>query len=198
MMPMTRWGCRTRPRNAARRAPVATESLVRSAGDLLGSLGTERIMTEPAERKQSLQPPAPATARDVMRPALTTLEPNDHVAAAAYLMKHANSTALVVVEDEETKQPTGLITDTDIVRAVAEGKDVNEIRIHDLMTTTPTAIHPTTSIREAARIMLAGQFRHLPVVDETGLVGMVEISDVCGALLELPGDLSREPPVSNG
>jgi CBS domain-containing protein len=155
-------------------------------------------MTEPAERKQSLQPPAPATAGDVMRPALTTLEPNDHVAAAAYLMKHANSTALVVVEDEETKQPTGLITDTDIVRAVAQGKDVNEIRIHDLMTTTPTAIHPTTSIREAARIMLAGHFRHLPVVDETGLVGMVEISDVCGALLDLPGDLPGEPPVSNG
>jgi CBS domain-containing protein len=151
-------------------------------------------MTEPAERKQSLQPPAPVTAGDVMRPALTTLEPNDHVAAAAYLMKHANSTALVVVAEEETKRPIGLITDTDIVRVVAEGRDVNEIRIHDLMTMTPTVINTTTSVREAARIMLAGRFRHLPVVDETGLVGMVDISDVCGALLDVPD----QPPVSNG
>ena len=40
---------------------------------------------------------ASATAADVMRPALTTVEPQAHVAAAAYLMKHAGTTALMVL-----------------------------------------------------------------------------------------------------
>ena len=62
-------------------------------------------MTEASAQEPSVpQARAPATAADVMRPALTTVELNDHVAAAAYLMKHADATALVVVDDEETKQ----------------------------------------------------------------------------------------------
>ena len=49
---------------------------------------------------------APATAADVMRPPLTTVEQQAHVAAAAYLMKHAGTTALMVV-DPQTGQPAG-------------------------------------------------------------------------------------------
>jgi CBS domain-containing protein len=141
-------------------------------------------MTEASAQKPTTALHAPVTAADVMRPALTTVEPNDHVAAAAYLMRHAGATALIVVDDEETKRPKGLITDTDIVEAVADGKDVNEVRIHDLMTMSPKVIKASTSIPDAARIMLTGRFRHLPVVnDGGGLLGIVDIADVCGALL---------------
>jgi CBS domain-containing protein len=141
-------------------------------------------MTEAHAQEPSVQPHVPVTAADVMRPALTTVEPNDHVAAAAYLMRHARATALIVVDDEETKRPTGLITDTDIVEAVADRKDVNEVRIHDLMTMSPKVIKESTSIPDAARIMLTGRFRHLPVVDANGgLLGIVDIADVCGVLL---------------
>jgi CBS domain-containing protein len=144
-------------------------------------------MTEDSAQGPSLQrPAAPATAVDVMRPALTTVEPGDHAAAAAYLMKHAGATALVVVDDEQDKRPVGLITDADIVRAVADGKDVNDVRIHDLMTTHPTVITATTSVRDAAESMLAGHFQHLPVVGDVGLIGMVDIKDVCRALLGPP------------
>jgi CBS domain-containing protein len=132
------------------------------------------------------QPPALATAADVMRPALTTVEPGAHLAAAAYLMKHAGASALVVVDDEQDKRPVGLITEADIVQAVADGKDMNDVRIQDLMTTRPTVISATTSIRDAARSMITGHFRHLPVVGDAGLIGMVDIADVCGALLDPP------------
>jgi CBS domain-containing protein len=121
-----------------------------------------------------------------MRPALTTVEPNDHVAAAAYLMKHAGATALVVVDDEQARRPVGLITDADIARAVADGKDVNHVRIHDVMTTRLTVINARTTLGDAARSMVTGHFRHLPVVGDAGLIGMVDISDVCGALLDSP------------
>jgi CBS domain-containing protein len=134
-----------------------------------------------------------ATAADVMRPALTTVEPNGHLAAAAYLMRHAHATSLVVVDGDDGRRPLGLITETDVVRAVADGKDVNDVRIEDLMTTSPTVIPATTPIRDAARSMIAGHFRHLPVVDDTGLVGMVDITDVCNALLDPPA-LRSGPP----
>lgn len=138
---------------------------------------------EPSERPQR----ALVTVADVMQPPLTTVDQNDHVAAAAYLMKHAGATALVVLDGQESNRPVGIITEADIVHTVADGKDPNDVRIVDLMTTSMTVIEQATSVRDAAEIMVAGHFRHLPVVGSTGLAGIVDITDVCRALLEPAG-----------
>src|SRR5712671_4542201 len=158
-------------------------------------------MTEAFTQKPSVRRPphAPATAADIMRPAPATIGPRGHVAAAAYLMKHAGVTALVVVDDDQAKQPVGIIAEADIVQAVADGKDVNDIRIRALITTHLTAINAGTSIRDAARSMMTGHFRHLPVVGEAGLIGMVDITDVCAALPgppqdDLPANRDRHTP----
>jgi CBS domain-containing protein len=141
-------------------------------------------MTEAFAQKPSVHRPprAPATAADVTRLAPATIELRDHVAAAAYLMKHAGVTALVVVDDDQAKQPVGIITEADIAQAVADGKDVNDLRIRALITAHPTVVNAGTSIRDAARSMVTGHLRHLPVVGEAGLIGMVDITDVCAAL----------------
>ncbi len=136
------------------------------------------------------QPPGqqhrpPATVGDVMRPPLTTVDQNDHVAAAAYLMRHAGATALVVLDGQESNRPLGIITEADIVHTVADGKDVNEVRIRDVMTTGPIVVTAETSIPDAAEMMTTGHFRHLPVVDGAGLSGIVDIRDVCRALLDM-------------
>jgi CBS domain-containing protein len=55
-----------------------------------------------------------------MQPPVTTIEQNDHVAAAAYVMKRANASALIVTQ-AQTGQPIGIITDADVSRAVADG-----------------------------------------------------------------------------
>ena len=68
-----------------------------------------------------------------MRPPLTTANQDDHAAAAAYLMKHAGASALMVLH-AHTGQPIGIITEKDIAHAVADGKDLEQTRIHDLMT----------------------------------------------------------------
>jgi len=116
------------------------------------------------------------------------------VAAAAYLMKHAGVTALVVVDDDHARQPVGIITEADIVQAVADGKDVNDLRIRALMTTHPTVINAGTSIRDAARSTVTGHFRHLPVVGEAGLIGMVDITDVCAAVARPTAGRSASEP----
>jgi CBS domain-containing protein len=135
----------------------------------------------------SAQHPAPsaATVADVMHPPVTTINQNDHVAAAAYLMKRADATALIVTQ-AQTGEPIGIITEADISHAVADGKNPNDVRIYQLMTADPTVVSTAASIRDAAKVMTSGRFRHLPVVmGDAGLVGIVDITDVCSALLDL-------------
>ena len=122
-----------------------------------------------------------ATIADIMWPPVTTVGQHDHVAAAAYLMKHAGTTALLVL-DAQTGQPVGIITEADIARAIADDKDVNDVWTGGVITTRP-AVTTTTSIRDVAKIMTAAHFRHLPVVGDGGLLGVVDIIDVCRALI---------------
>ena len=139
------------------------------------------IVDIPVQKSPVHPPPATATVAGILRPPLTTVGQHDHVAAATYLMKHAGTTALIVA-DAQTGQPAGIITEADIARAIADGKDVNNVWVDAVMTTRP-AITTTTSISDAAKIMTARHFRHLPVTGDTGILGIVDITDVCQALV---------------
>jgi len=142
----------------------------------------QQIMTAVSAQKTSFHARAAATTvADVMRPSETTVNQHDHVAAAAYLMKHAGTTALMVV-DAQTGQPAGLITEAEVAHAIADGRDVNNTWVDAVMTTRP-AVTATTSIRETATIMTTRHFRHLPVAGDAGLLGVVDIIDVCQALI---------------
>ena len=134
----------------------------------------------PAQKSPFHPRAATATVTDLLRPPLTAAGQYDHVAAAAYLMKHAGTTALMVV-GARTGQPVGIITQADVARATAAGKDLNDIRVHAVMTTRP-AITTTTSIRDAATIMTTRRYRHRPVTGDTGLLGLIDITDVCQEL----------------
>ena len=141
----------------------------------------EQITTNVSAQKPPLHPrAAAATVADVMRLPLTTVGQHDHVAAAAYLMKHAGTTALIVT-DAQTGQPVGIITEADITHAIAHGKNVNDVRVNTVMTTRPV-VTTATSISDAAKIMTATHFRHLPVTGDAGLLGVADITDVCRAL----------------
>ena len=58
---------------------------------------------------------------------------NDHAAAAAYLMEHADATALVVLDGQWPGRPVGIITKAHLVRALAAGTDLNDVRIRDVL-----------------------------------------------------------------
>ena len=144
-------------------------------------------MTGVAVQNPPVQPsPAPATVADIMRQPVTAVDQNDHVAAAAYLMKHTAETALMVI-DARIDQAVGIITEGDVARAVADGQDVNDVKVHDAITTRPAVIDPAASIIDAAKIMTSSHARHLPVGDRAGLIGTVDINDVCQALIG-PGE----------
>ena len=140
-----------------------------------------RTAAAPARKSSSHPRAAAATVTDIMRPPPTTAGQYDHAAAAAYLMKHAGTTALMVV-NARTGRPGGIITEADIARAIADGKDLNDVRVYAVMITRP-AVTATASLRDAAKIMTARHLRHLPVAGDAGLLGVIGITDVCRALI---------------
>ena len=125
-----------------------------------------------------------ATVADIMHPPVTAVDQNDHVAGVAYQMKRADATALIVTQ-AHTGKPIGIVTEADISHVVADGKNPNDVRIYQVMTADPTVVSTMTSIRDAAKVMTSRRFRHLPVMGDSGLVGIVDITDVCRALLDV-------------
>ena len=119
----------------------------------------------------------------LMRPPATTVERRAHLAAAAYLMKRSGDSALVVTTDDGTRTPLGVITDADITQAVADGRDLEQVRISDLLARGTVGVAPGTPVGDATRLMLDRGLHHLPVVDDGGLVGIVDMADMCRALM---------------
>ncbi len=72
----------------------------------------------------------------------------------------------------------GVFTERDVVRAVAQHFDGSEHQVHLWMTREPMTIGPDASTTEALDTMLEQGFRHLPVVENGSLVGMVSMRDL--------------------
>lgn len=75
----------------------------------------------------------------------------------------------------------GIFTERDVLRAAASGKDLRTSPISEWMTTDPMTVPPDMDSEEAAQIMAANGFRHLPVVDGRELKGIVSLRDVLSA-----------------
>lgn len=127
--------------------------------------------------------PIRPTVGEVMRPPVTTVERDAHVAAAAYLMKKSHDNALVVITDGASREPVTLICDSDIAQAVADGRDLEQARINQLHLPPMVLLDPDTPVAEAAERMLAAGVVYSPVVAGDRLVGLVDIAGICRALL---------------
>jgi CBS domain-containing protein len=123
------------------------------------------------------------TVEQLMRPPTTTVEPSAHLAAAAYLMKRNGGGALIVTTDDDRHRPVAILTDSDISQAVADGRNLEDTRITQVVSGDPLTVEIDTGVREAAELMLSRGVHYLPVVREGHLAGVVGISDVCRALL---------------
>lgn len=134
-------------------------------------------------------PPPPARCAhvdQVMRAPVTSMERDGHLAGAAYVMHRAGQSALIVVDDTARNRPIAVITEADIARAVAQGRHLDEVRVRELGGDRPVSVDATTTIGDAAEVMLHGKTRELAVVDDGALVGCVSLEDLCRALLTPP------------
>jgi CBS domain-containing protein len=128
--------------------------------------------------------------RDVMTEATITESAADTRRAAAERMWRNQTGSLLVVDDDRL---TGIITERDLLRAVALGVDLGAASVDEAMTVEVFTVRPDTSLREAAREMAARWIRHLPVVEEGRLLGVVSMRDVTGVFAAFaPGGVSVE------
>lgn len=117
------------------------------------------------------------TVREGMTTQLVTVGPAHTLRDAAEIMAEWHVGAAVVL-DPEGAGP-GIITERDLLRAVAGGIDLDLARVTDHVTRDAVVGVDRSSLHEAADAMLRGGFRHLIVVEEGGsLVGVLSMRDV--------------------
>lgn len=113
---------------------------------------------------------------------VVTMSPQASVAEAAGTLADNKIGAVVLLEGESV---VGILSERDIVRLIARhGAECLQHRIADEMTLKVTTCTEDTSIAEAMEIMTHGRFRHLPVVAENRLIGIVSIGDVVKQRIE--------------
>src|SRR5439155_2565216 len=117
--------------------------------------------------------PGMDTVADLMVKDVLTVDPSDTIGEAAEKMNAANVGAVVVVED--FVRIVGIVTERDLMRAVAARARAAEARVRQWMTVDPITIGPETTIDEAAQIMFERNFRHLPVVKDGRPLGIVSL-----------------------
>ncbi|HEX9311395.1 MAG TPA: CBS domain-containing protein [Actinomycetota bacterium] len=116
---------------------------------------------------------------EIMTKAAVIDQPDDTLVEAARKMWHQQTGSLLVLDGEDL---VGIITERDILKAVAAGTSLDQTRISEAMTKDPVTVGPGTSLREAAKVMADRWIRHLPVLDGGRLVGVLSQRDLAGVL----------------
>ena len=116
---------------------------------------------------------------DIMTKAAVTDQQDDTLAAAATKMWDQQTGSLLVLDGDDL---VGIVTERDVLRAVATGQDLSEARVSEVMSKDLITASPTSSVRDAARIMTEKWIRHLPILENGKLVGIVSQRDLAGML----------------
>jgi CBS domain-containing protein len=112
-----------------------------------------------------------------------TIAPHQHVLEAVGAMAEHNVGALVVSSDGRSVD--GIVSERDVVqRLAALGHEGLDRRVADLMQSPVVTCGRGTTVDEVMGLMTAGRFRHVPVVEDGALVGIVSIGDVVRSRLD--------------
>jgi CBS domain-containing protein len=99
-----------------------------------------------------------------------------HVEDAASLMFSERVGALLVMHEEEV---IGILTERDLLnRVLAQGLNPASTFVHEVMTCEVLVVRPHITVRDAMQIVTEKRFRHLPVVEDGCLLGMVSSGDL--------------------
>ncbi len=109
--------------------------------------------------------------------------PTETVAATAGLLNNRRIGAVLVRDGEDNV--IGVVSERDIIRGIAlNGASALDMEVRDLMTSEVVTCKPTDTISEVMRVMTTHRFRHLPVMEDGALKGMISIGDVVKYRLE--------------
>jgi len=118
--------------------------------------------------------------REHMSRNLLSVERGEKITAVAQRLVERNIGAVLVLDGGRL---LGIMTERDIIRAVARGLPGDAI-VAEYMTQHPETIEPDDTTQHAAVLMIHGGFRHLPVVEGDEVVGILSIRDLMRVALE--------------
>ncbi|HEX4977629.1 MAG TPA: CBS domain-containing protein [Nocardioides sp.] len=104
-----------------------------------------------------------------------TVAPDATVRELVALLAQHNVGALVVCEGE---QLAGIVSERDVVRRLQEDETVLERPVSSIMTSEVKTCAPDMRVNDLMQVMTTGRFRHMPVLQDGRLVGIVSIGDV--------------------
>ena len=111
-----------------------------------------------------------------------SVHPDDSVFDAVQKLANANIGSLIVIEDG---RPVGIFTERDYARSVVlQGKSSPTTPVRDIMTTRVIYVQPKQTVEECMAIMTDKHIRHLPVLRDDKLVGMISIGDLVKSIIE--------------
>jgi CBS domain-containing protein len=113
--------------------------------------------------------------RDIMHTDVKTTSPGDTFEQVATMLHDHGISSVVVLDGGNL---VGIVTERDLVNVVAEGRDPRSTTVGDRMTRDLDTVEPKTDIAEAAEHMARLKIRHLPVVQEGALAGIISIRDL--------------------
>ncbi|MEM5829340.1 MAG: CBS domain-containing protein [Candidatus Aenigmatarchaeota archaeon] len=113
--------------------------------------------------------------KDVMNRSVVVVKPNISLRGASKLMCEKHIGSLIVVENEEI---VGILTQTDILKAVAEERDLDLTTVEEVMNKKVFTIDYEKTIEDAVDLMMEKKIKRLPVTKDGKLVGIITASDI--------------------
>ena len=112
---------------------------------------------------------------------IISVRPEDTVLDAIRVMAEKNIGAVVVMQDDELR---GIMSERDYARKViVKGRASNETPVSDIMTSNVLTTSDSETVNNCMEMMTEKKIRHLPVVDDGRIVGMISIGDLVQAII---------------
>ena len=137
---------------------------------------TDRYRTT-VDPNEGYTPPLMGTLGEIVKPTFITVAPEDTLGEVAERMSAQNVGAVVV---KDFGRLIGVLTERDMLRAMAARVHTSDARVRQWMTENPITASPDTTFDEAQQVMLDKGFRHLPVVDGDTILGIVSLRRIMG------------------
>src|SRR4051794_12935770 len=106
---------------------------------------------------------------------VVTVTADEKVAEAAARMRERHVGSVVVIDDA---RPVGILTERDLVRIAAAGVDTGTATVREWMTAEPDSVAPDVEVTTAFASLSEHGYRHIPVIDDDVLVGIVSMRDL--------------------
>ncbi len=133
-----------------------------------------------------------AKMRDVMTTEVHGVSADSSVLNAARAMLELRIHSLVVWPTERD-EPYGILTTSDVIDALADGRELETTRVGEVCTAPLALVTPGVRVRDAARMMVRLRVRHLAVFNGKAIVGLVSTFDLMQAAMGLAGPRAAAP-----